>query len=321
MNILIPKEHVVSDARIAWKALNGIFAICKPSIVTNINTRDTIIYNLCKDLNNMYVRPPIRHVEIEGDTTKKMRIIKFPSYADHPLVVGPRYQPKDFKLVCANYLHKDMSGLMICGVNSGTGLIHKLKDSKLPISYRVKGILGQATDTYFKTGKIVERATYKFIRRNAIDKICASMQAVHQRKMFELCGLDMQSQAAYELAVQGLIRPADKNIPMIYTIKCTDFTSPEFTLEIVCINESDMYLKAIVHDLGMQLHSVATCTEMQCFRYGLFDLNIALLKKHWSLQNILDNIQICDSILQQNSYLLKQNRPILVDQSNLTKVS
>lgn len=40
----------------------------------------------------------------------------------------------------------------------------------------------------------------------------------------------MQSQAAYELAVQGLMRPADNNIPMIYSIKCVDFTSPEFTL-------------------------------------------------------------------------------------------
>lgn len=149
----------------------------------------------------------------------------------------------------------------------------------------------------------------------------------------------MQSQAAYKLAVQGLIRPADKNIPMIYIVKCIDFTPPEFTLgkyliitlmycnnltsdmyilfsEIVCLNENDMYLKTIVHDLGMQLRSVATCTEIQCFRYALFDLNIALLKKHWGLQNILDNTQICDNILKDNRYLLRQDRSILVDPSD-----
>lgn len=40
----------------------------------------------------------------------------------------------------------------------------------------------------------------------------------------------MQSQAAYELAVQGPVRPADNNVPMIYSIKCIEFTSPEFTL-------------------------------------------------------------------------------------------
>lgn len=133
----------------------------------------------------MHVRPPIQHVRIEGDTTKKMKVVTHSSYADHPLVVGPRYQPKDFKLSAANYLMTDSSGLLICGINNGTKWIQKLIDSKPPISYKVKGILGQATDNYFKTGKIVEKSTYKYIKRSAVDKICASMQAAHQRKMFE----------------------------------------------------------------------------------------------------------------------------------------
>lgn len=133
----------------------------------------------------MHVRPPIKHVFIEGDTTKKLKVFTRPSYADHPLVVGPRYQPKDFKLICVNYLSKDMSGLMICGINNGTSWAHKLKNSKSPTSYRMKGILGKATDTFFITGKIVEKATYNHVKRAGIDKICAFMQTAHQRKMFE----------------------------------------------------------------------------------------------------------------------------------------
>ncbi|KAL6440952.1 hypothetical protein ACFW04_003383 [Cataglyphis niger] len=314
---LIPKvERLVSDARIAWKALNGVFAVYKPPAVTYLNVRSTIIHRLCEDLNSMHVRPPIQHVRIEGNTTEKMKIITHPSYADHPLVVGSRYQPKDFKLICANYLSTNSSGLMICGINDSTKWIHKLKESKPPVSYKVKGILGQATDNYFKTGKIVEKSTYKFIKRDTIDRICASMQAAHQRKMFEICGLDMQSQAAYELAIQGLMRPADNQIPMIYTIKCVDFTSPEFTLEIVAINENEMYLKTLVHDLGIQLHSVATCTQILCFRYALFNLDLALLQKHWELQNILHNMEQCHDILNQNRYLFKQTNPILTTIEN-----
>lgn len=133
----------------------------------------------------MHVRPPIKHVAIEGNTMEKMEVVVSPSYADHPLVVGPRYQPKDFKLICVNYLNTDMSGLMICGINNGTYWAHKLKESKSPTSYKVKGILGQATDNYFHTGKISEKAAYKFIKRSAIDRICASIEAGHQRKMFE----------------------------------------------------------------------------------------------------------------------------------------
>jgi len=49
LNSLIPKiKYVVSDARIAWKALNGIFVVYKPPAVTYLNTRDNIIHHLCK---------------------------------------------------------------------------------------------------------------------------------------------------------------------------------------------------------------------------------------------------------------------------------
>ncbi|KAL0104974.1 hypothetical protein PUN28_016543 [Cardiocondyla obscurior] len=296
MSTLTPTvKQIVYDAKIAWKALNGIFIVHKPPHVTYLNSRDTIIFRLCEDLNNMQVRQPIKHVCIEG----------------------PRYQPKDFKLTCVNYLSKDMSGLMVCGINNGTTWAQKLIDSKSPTSYRVKGLLGQATDTYFITGKIVEKATYKHIKHATIDRLCAYMQNAHQKKMFELCGLDIQSQAAYELAVQGLVRPIDKDIPMIYSIKCIDFTPPEFTLEIVCINETDIYLKTLIHDLGMQAHSVATCTQIICFRYAVFNLNLALLKKHWELENICNNIKQCNTIINENNYLLKQDDPILTKRDKL----
>lgn len=133
----------------------------------------------------MHVREPIKHVTIEGSTIEKMNVVLQPSYADNILVVGPRYQNKDIQLICANYLAKDVSGLMIYGINSGTKNIQKLQFSQLPSSYRIKGLLGQATDNYFYTGKIVERATYKFVKRKIIDQLCASMQAAHQKAMFE----------------------------------------------------------------------------------------------------------------------------------------
>lgn len=133
----------------------------------------------------MHVRSPIKHVAIKGNTMKKMKVVVHPSYADHTLVVGPRYQVTDIKLTSINYLARDISGLMLCGINNGTKKIQQLKLSQFPSSYRIKGLLGQATDNQFHTGRIVEKATYKFIKREVIDKLCASMQAAHQKTMFE----------------------------------------------------------------------------------------------------------------------------------------
>lgn len=48
--------------------------------------------------------------------------------------------------------------------------------------------------------------------------------------MFKSCGLDLQSQAAYDIAVQGPIRPADSKMPVLYGIKCVQFQSPDFEI-------------------------------------------------------------------------------------------
>lgn len=309
------KQRIPYKASAAWNLLNSIFVIYKPALTHYLSVRDTIIKHICRDLNEMEVRPPDNYVVIEGKTNEKLEVIVRPNYGDNELVVGPRYQYNDISLSSANCLSIDTSGVLICGINEGNSLINKIRESKPSRYYRLKGILGQATNNHFKTGKIIEKSTYKHIKRTHIDKICASMQSSHQKKMFEICGVDIQSQTAYELAVQGLIRPAHSEIPILYEIKCINFQPPEFTLEIICINEYEQYLKTLIHELGLELHSTATCTQIQCFKYGLFELQHALLSKKWDILSILNNMKICTKILKENDYLLEQTSPILVDNS------
>lgn len=45
-----------------------------------------------------------------------------------------------------------------------------------------------------------------------------------------LSGVHMESQTAYELACEGLIRPSNSKLPVIYGIKCVHFSPPNFTL-------------------------------------------------------------------------------------------
>lgn len=42
--------------------------------------------------------------------------------------------------------------------------------------------------------------------------------------------IDMKTQEAYELAVNGLIRPMGKSPPIITAIRCLQFALPEFQL-------------------------------------------------------------------------------------------
>lgn len=144
---------------------------------------------------------------------------------------------------------------------------------------------------------------------------------------FRLCGVDIQSQTAYELAAKGPIRPLDSEIPVIYGIKCVEFNLPDFTIgkmyycnyfphhnlsEIHCINEYEMYLKALIHEIGIKMNSTAHCTALQCLRQSCFTLDHALLRKHWVLEHILTNIEECSKLLKDHQYISKQDSAVLV---------
>lgn len=121
-----------------------------------------------------------------------------------------------------------------------------------------------------------------------------------------LCGVDMQSQTAYEMAIKGPLRPVHSKIPIIYGIKCVHFENQEFTLEIQCVNEYEKYLQTLIHEIGMKLHSSAHCTGIQCIRHSYFTLDDCLLRKHWNLQHIITNIEKCRTIIDNNENILYQ---------------
>lgn len=68
------------------------------------------------DLNELECRPPIEYVSIEGDPLKSLTVTKEVSLADHPLVVGPRYQEEDFRCSWSNHLGFHTSGVLCINI-------------------------------------------------------------------------------------------------------------------------------------------------------------------------------------------------------------
>lgn len=200
---------------------------------------------------------------------------------------------------------------IVLGINSGvkkTTQIHRNRPIRV---YHVTGSLGVTTETNFTDSRIVLRTTHRHINYNKINGLLSSMQASHQKKMFELAGVDIQSQAAYELAIKGTIRPESFKIPVIYGIKCIHFDRPEFTLEIHAINETENYLGILVQEIGVQLKSSAHCKSIRCIRHGQFNVEDSLLRRHWTLQGVISNISVSNQILREHPNLLEQNNSAL----------
>ncbi|KAI5743835.1 hypothetical protein M8J77_022664 [Diaphorina citri] len=99
------------DAPAAWNLLKGFVCLYKPPLTSAKKVKDIFLGNLVEDLNSLSVRPPKPYIKIEGDTTKPMKVSVIESYADNPLVVGPRYQVEDFRYEWATYPGLKTSGV------------------------------------------------------------------------------------------------------------------------------------------------------------------------------------------------------------------
>lgn len=175
-------------------------------------------------------------------------------------------------------------------------------------AYHVNGRLGVATENHLPDSHITIKANWRHVHADRMSALASSLQASHQRKMYELCGVDLQSQAAYEIACKGLIRPANKDQPVIYGIKLVDFQKPNFTMEIHAINETEEYLATLIHEIGIELKTVAHCTSLRCVRHGKFSVENSLLRHGWNLAGIVKNMREQKQILKEYPFLLKQDK-------------
>nr|CAG4651194.1 EOG090X0AGI [Simocephalus serrulatus] len=290
----------VRTIREAWSQLHGVLCVYKPNRICSNRLRSMIINNICRDINQLEQTPPRTFVKIEpvigyveSGVPTAYTVTSVPNLTDHELVRGPAILHEDISLGWANTLGKRSSGVMVFGLNKGNRNVKNFVLSRPTSVYHVRGQFGLATDNHWDDGKVWEKSTYVHLTRDKLNRLLSTIQATNQKKMFQYCGVDPNSQTAYELASQGLLRPAAKGPPLIYAIKCIKFEPPNFTLEIHCVNENEDYFSQFIHDLGLSLRTNAVCEQIRCIRYGCFTVEDALLRKHWSLEHLPDHMSMC----------------------------
>lgn len=176
------------------------------------------------------------------------------------------------------------------GINKGIRFANNLRNGAPIQTYRVTGKFGKATETNFSGSRITMRATHKHVTAGKLQSLLSSMQATYQKQMYEMSGVDMQSQEGYELACKGLIRPKDTKHTVIYGIRNTDFTGKTFEIEVQAMNANEDMLANLIVDIAIKLRTVAHCIKLRSTRYGYYSFEDSLLRSHWNLQNVLHNM-------------------------------
>ena len=177
----------------------------------------------------MEVRPPRERVEITGDqllappssspsvdvasftspsTTTPLKVEVLPNLADHPLVSGPRYTESHLSIRLLNNPGWYASGLVLGLIGPATGQLgHRFARHRLPRVYELKGELGLATDNHLDTGRVMVKSTWRHVTRERYERVLAKIEAAQRSGVFTVAGVDLRSEEAYQMALEGGMAP------------------------------------------------------------------------------------------------------------------
>lgn len=72
----------------------------------------------------------------------------------------------------------------------------------------------------------------------------------------------------------------------------------------------------LINEIGIELKSLAYCTQIRCIRESHFTLDDALIKRYWNVEALLGNLKRCREILLKHPEITEQTNPILENKEN-----
>ncbi|KAL6457907.1 hypothetical protein MHYP_G00331370 [Metynnis hypsauchen] len=275
------------------RKLDGLFAVYKPPGVHWKLVRDTVESNLLKAVNSSPPPAPRFQVQFqllssgESSSSRELTVTatRLPALADHPLVTGPQFHK--IRVGVGHRLDAFSSGVLVLGLGNGNTALDSLYRSHVTRAYTLEGQFGMATDDFTHSGRVIERTTYGHVTQDKLERVLAMVQGANQKALITYSRVNLHSQEAYDLAVKGMLRPQDKSPPILTGLRCLRFEPPHFTLEVVCVNETQWYLRKMLHEVGLELRTAAVCTKVRRTRDGPFKMEDALTHKHWTADDII----------------------------------
>jgi len=164
------------------------------------------------------------------------------------------------------------TGVLVICLGKGTRLAEFLTRSDK--EYRAAVELGRSTDTYDRTGRVVEEHDPSGIGREQVETALARFR-----------GRIMQVPPAYSAVKQGgvplyrLARAGKETHPQpreveIARLELVSWEPPRLTLELTC--SAGTYVRSLAHDLGQALGCGAHLAELVRLRSGRFRLEDAV---------------------------------------------
>jgi tRNA pseudouridine55 synthase len=198
------------------------------------------------------------------------------------------------------------TGVLLVCLNEATKITRFLSD--LDKEYVVRMKLGEKTDTYDATGKVIEKSDYQAVTETDIRHILKSFTGLIKQTPPMYSAVKIGGHPLYKLARKGIVISRPERTVIIDRIDLLSMNKPYVDLKIVC--SKGTYIRTLCDDVGNALGVGAHLVSLVRTRIGSFRVEDSL-----SIEGLTRERPSCCSIDSAISHL----REVVLDESSYRK--
>jgi tRNA pseudouridine55 synthase len=198
------------------------------------------------------------------------------------------------------------TGVLLVCLNEATKITRFLSD--LDKEYVVRMKLGERTDTYDMTGKVIEKSDYHPVTETDMRHMLDSFTGLIKQTPPMYSAVKIGGRPLYKLARKGIAISRPERTVTIDRIDLLSMNKPYVDLKIVC--SKGTYVRTLCDDVGSALGVGAHLVSLVRTRIGAFRIEDSLL-----IEGLTREAPSCCSIDSAISHL----RQVVLDESSYQK--
>lgn len=205
------------------------------------------------------------------------------------------------------------TGVLIVCLNEATKITRFL--SELDKEYKVRVKLGERTDTFDLTGKLLEKKDPSLLREKDVQNVLKNFLGEIKQTPPMFSAIKINGKPLYRLARKGIEIKRPDRLIQVYELDLISFDLPYIDLKIRC--SKGTYVRTLCDDIGKALGVGAHIIALERTRIGNFRIEDStsieeIGRKKESIHSIDYAISFLDEIIFDKSSYLKARKGIPV---------
>ncbi len=205
------------------------------------------------------------------------------------------------------------TGVLIVCLNEATKITRFL--SELDKEYKVRVKLGERTDTFDLTGRLLEKKDPSFLREKDVQNVLRNFLGEIKQTPPMFSAIKINGQPLYKLARKGIEIKRPDRLIHVYELDLISFDLPYIDLKIRC--SKGTYVRSLCDDIGKALGVGAHIIALERTRIGNFRIedSASIEEIGWkkeSIHSIDSAISFLDEIILDESSYIKARKGIPV---------